>query len=254
MSGELLSGIDAGTLAALQGRWKHVRYLVEIGLASPVRLASHSQERETIDGDVYYPRSLSVSGIAWGQAHRVGCTIQLDNRDGALDAIAYGAEDVTDVEVTVILLVRSDENAAWEAPFAPLSGPVEEVDGEDGVSINIKLSAMAGSNRRGGLRELNPSCGHMYKGQLCQYAGAEATCDRTFATCDARGNAVHFGGLRFAPAAGDVIQLGAAQPQVVPGTGSTSPYYPAPPTPPSDGSGLTFEADRIVRPDPRETL
>ena len=37
-------------------------------------------------------------------------------------------------------------------------------------------------------------CQHVYKGGECQYAGAETFCDKTLATCQARGNQACYGG------------------------------------------------------------
>lgn len=227
MSSSVTKLMPAATLATLQKRYKCVRHILTMATTTP-QYWNDGDRKELDSGNVYLPRHFVVDGLTWGALDQAGAKVIIENRDSVISNASY-SEFLTGRLLTVGILVKDDWVDDWESVYEPISAEISDISGNAG-NATILLSGLAGLQRRSGLRQGDKYCRHVYKGRRCQYVGAELTCDRTFATCDGRGNAVHYGGHRWALTAGAVVRISAAGSQEIPGSSSTWQYQPGAPS------------------------
>jgi|GEM_PF-6196568 len=232
MSQSLSKNIPPSTLQVFQlERYPCYRHLLTIETSTVQRFCD-GPLREIEGGHAYFQRRFTVNDIAWGRLDQAGAKIVIDNRDSLISNLSY-SEYLTGKILTVGILVKAEWNDPWEPVYEPISAEIAEVSGTS-HSATILLSGLSGLQRRSLWRQGEKSCRHIYGGRRCTYPGPELNCDRTFATCDARGNGSRFGGWRFALEAGAVIKLSNTGSQQIPGSSSTSEYIPGPPAGDSD--------------------
>jgi phage-related protein len=123
------------------------------------------------------------------------------------EVIFYDNEDVFLLDDSSELLFEDDKGIYLEAFDSVIDGAVAIFDG---YVNNIQLTETEFSfdveRVLGGYSTLSPNttydvnCQWIFKDCRCQYAGAEAVCDKTFSACQARGNETRFGGYPSIPA------------------------------------------------------
>lgn len=229
MSGTISKEMPTATLATLQGRYPCIRHLITIDSTPPVYWAD-GPLFETDGVNTFTPRDFKVSDITWGKLDQAGAKIIIDNRDSAVSDISY-SQYLTTLTLTVGILVKDNWEDEWNAVYEPITAKISDASGTASTAT-LLLQGLNGFQHRSILKQGDIYCRHIYGpdgGLRCQYSGAELTCDRTRATCKARGNLLHFGGFSWAPQPGELIQIAPATSQQVPGSGSSSIYIPAPP-------------------------
>lgn len=221
MTASVTKQMPAATLATLQKRFKCVRMLLTIATATP-QYWNDGPLKELDSGNTYLPRGFAVDGLTWGSLDQAGARIVIENRDSVISNASYSGF-LTGRFLTVGILVKDAWPDDWEAVYEPISAEISDVSGS-AHNATLLLSGLTGLQRRSILRQGEKYCRHVYKGRRCQYAGVETGCDRTFATCDGYGNAVHFGGKRWALEPGAVIQISETGNQQLPGTRSSGQW------------------------------
>jgi len=197
-------GLTSAQISALQREAARVKIAVEIGTSTPLRYCT-GQEPVTISGAVYTPAVLTVSEVRVGALRSSEVRIAIADEDGSLSAAAYSG--VSGAPATVYLLVESDDGT-WSNPVELFSGRVAAVTLEDGVRLRLQVHGRVGLRWRVGLHEESRTCPLEFRGPLCQYSGADTTCERTWSDCASKGNTARFRGLRYAPEPGELIDLG----------------------------------------------
>jgi hypothetical protein len=232
MSELLAKSIDADTLVALQGRYAAIAILIEID-TSPATYWCSGPDVVVNASKTYTPRDFTVRGIQWGEARRASCTLITTNVDNAVSDLSYTAKLTDGYTLTVRILAKPRWEDAWEAVYTPFSAPIADVHGS-ADTVTIRASAQIGLHRSSAHAPMDIYCPYrVYKGTRCGYAGPELVCDRSWTTCNGRGNGARFGGHRFAPRPGQVIKIGAYGYQTVP----SDPYGGGTPLAPLSGGG-----------------
>jgi len=220
-----VKGLPSDLLSAMQADSADVKIAVRIGYSSPACYCSGA-DPVVIGGEPYEPRWLRVTGLPVEMGRAPNLRIEIDNRDGVPGSAAL-SEGLAGATVTVHWLVRP-EGAAWSQPHQVLSAPARRVRVTSKV-IAFEVSPEPDRRRRLGLMTAARTCGAVFKGRLCGYAGSEGWCDHTFARCSSLGNTERFLGFRWAPDPGTVIPLARSAVSVA---GGPAPHSPPPFAPP----------------------
>ena len=147
---------------------------------------------------LFQPRGMSFDSINYSMGNIVdNAILRLDNTDSVMTSIFIdGASQGEDANICISVLTSSGTEVGT---FNVFSGQVDawELE-EDEVRITIGTDFSNWSQKLPAYH--SSSCRwKVFKGDECQYAGAESWCDRTYARCNALGNTNNFGGFRWLP-------------------------------------------------------
>jgi len=148
----------------------------------------------------YEPRGIDGGVISYGGGQIVDqVNIELDNFDNYLTpAFVGGTPQGSSVSIDLALL--DSDNSIISNPVTLFMGEVGQwdINTEGVLSVTITNQFAQWSQTTLGLH--SASCRYqIFKGDYCQYSGAETHCDRTYTRCAALGNTANFGGYRWLP-------------------------------------------------------
>ncbi len=183
-------------------------WLVKLHLATPLYLTDCDQPI-VYDSHTFVPTPLKVEGVQADGASSAA--------NGGRLSIASGGPYWQPLLAEVAAGTRDFEVTLWEAWLDPSAfpSPVPDANGVRLVAVtrvegaewdrewaNFTLGPSADpALGRLPFREYAPTCTYRtFKGAQCGYAGAETTCDRSFARCTALSNTARFGGFTAMPA------------------------------------------------------
>ncbi len=178
-------------------------WLVKLGLASPLYLTDCDQPI-VYDTHTFTPTLLTVDGMQSDSSSSAG--------NGGRLALASGGTYWQPLLAAIAGGLRTFDVSVWEAwlDVAALPSPappanavrlagVTRVEAAEWDSEWLALTLGPSADPALGrlpFREYSTACTYRkYKGAQCGYTGSETTCDRTWATCLARGNNARFGGF-----------------------------------------------------------
>jgi len=200
--------LPSDLLTVLESSWRELRYLLEIDVSPALRICS-GLEPIVYDSNTYTPRGWKPSSITSGDPRSAGFSATIEDIEGDLETLAY-VQGWTDGRVATLYVLGSEDGETWATAWQPITAKILNAQGGH-VFFNFECRGSVGLFAHAGLKIGDSRCRHVYKGARCQYAGSEATCDRTFDACETRSggdNSEHFGGARLAPAPGTIINLG----------------------------------------------
>ena len=153
-----------------------------------------------LSGDLYQPRSFEVQNIRYSTAQVVDkATITLDNLDDFVTTAFVGG-DPQGASVVLSLVVLDDDNQPIGGDSTALFyGEVDDWKLQDGELSFGVVNAYARWPKKKTSRHPSSCRWGAFKDGDCKYAGADATCGRSYSDCIAKGNQANFGGFRWLP-------------------------------------------------------
>ncbi len=193
--------LPTGVSTAATAFGYRAHYAVEIALASPIRVTDCPQGL-TIGGDSYAYGSLGVGDA--GIDEHPALSILLANADNAITSVdlanlTIGALD--GIGVTVYEVHFSALGVQLDPVTLLANGAIVGYTADEAAIHLIVQSAVDTSAGMVG-RICTRSCGYVFKGARCGYAGAATSCAHSLAACTALSNTGRFGGYQTMPTLG----------------------------------------------------
>lgn len=160
-----------------------------------------------LGGVLYLQRPMELSVISYSLSRIVDtATLSIDNLDDLLTpAFASGLAQESPVAMHVVQFDANNQliGTPPDDHYTPFRGVIDAWNLAEGkVEITVVNDFVRWSQRTLNLH--SPSCRwKKFKGAECTYSGAEGWCDRSYARCEALGNAANFGGFRWLPSIED---------------------------------------------------
>ena len=218
-------GYSAAQLALIQAPNRRQKWALELELASSTLRYCTGQGAVSISGDVYYPGDFAATGMSVGDPRALSIGVSLDGRVSAMQAAYYGGEfDAADLALHWLLW---DFDASGWVLIDTWRAAVSETRSKWPI-IALTCRGSTGYNPGAIGSRGAKTCSNKYKGRLCQYAGALATCNKTRADCVAHSNEAHFRGYDQAPAPGTVVTIGSGGFVVAAAVGEVMTWNPNP--------------------------
>lgn len=178
--------------------------LVEIEDASPIYYTNWDVNVAVVIDSVFKvftPNAITATGLGQdGQRGGVeGGSIRLQNIDNVIGGVALGAGGMLGRRIQIWEGFQDPNGVAFEAAKKLFDGRADSCAwDEKWATINLVphdtpwiLLVPA--------HQFFTACVNKFKGSLCQYAGPDTTCDRTYAACQLKANTQNFNGFRFLP-------------------------------------------------------
>ena len=168
--------------------------LVQIDITgeSAIRLAQNTED-VSWDGETYSAWPMQLGEVQENLTGRTGTTtLKLSNVTRALEPYLQDHAGCVGAVVT-ITVVHSDHLAEATPVLSDVFTVLDAQSDENWVAFTIGGSEPF-SRRFPRDRYISTVCRHVFKGPLCLYAGADATCDHTLVDCKSKLNQVQYGG------------------------------------------------------------
>lgn len=155
--------------------------------------------------------NIKISNINWFYSQKLVDQVEqgdvlTNSRCVIEEIILTGNEDLVLLENSSTLLLENASSLCMEVINAVIGDPVNIFEG---FINNIKLTETEFSfdveRILGGYSAESPNttydvnCQWAFKDDRCRYSGGETSCDKTFSSCQARGNVIRFGGYPSIP-------------------------------------------------------
>lgn len=184
-------GVPSATLAAaLRVGVQKLVPLVQIVTRSGTVLAL-SDRRTMINGVTYLPRLINWSGIAWSiNGNNDAATFTFGNADSVWTELRKQVSlrrarvqfSLFDAQTNILLNLWSGYVREWSTDPASRAFSVVAQEGLFEMTLPYPT------------RQISRTCWKQFKSAWCPYAGALATCDKSWEQCVERGMTLHFGG------------------------------------------------------------
>lgn len=191
----------SGITSSLEKQKRKTVVLVEIEDGSPIRYTDWNRPiTETIEAAsrTFTPNKITVQGIKQDGTHGLeDASLTIQNVDNVIGGLALGADGVRGRRVQVWEGWYDTDTDTFQDALGLFDGRADAVT-FDRLTATIQLTAHDNPwiTIVPGAKFL-PTCFNKFKGPLCQYAGADTTCARSFTDCLSKTNTIHFNGFRF---------------------------------------------------------
>lgn len=193
------------------------RYAFLLKLSTPTRQCLTDADLPVVYGGATYSpsRALEVSNLTWASSGSevVSADVEIGNGDAAFGILVSGFVGTNRSPAAVLYLAWFDAAAQDMTVQAAHRLIVGRCDSPSWDSSRVTFSIVPpadGAAEKVPFRVYGTSCTYRkFKGGPCGYTGPAASCDRSYASCTALGNASRFGGFRYMPADGQRFQLNA---------------------------------------------
>lgn len=200
-------GLIASVLAAAQCQNQVARVMVEILSASPLRYTTwhpgvldSSQEPAVW----YTPRGMELGDLEHEELGGTVLELAIDDTDCVLYALDR-SEELTSLDLHLWLQVRDADAGPWKTVYDCTWRILDALTPAIGTAYQLTIGVGGGRHPRDCGIEGSRECPHDFKGVRCQYAGATASCNKTWTACAALANTAHFVGARRAAEPGETL-------------------------------------------------
>lgn len=192
-------------LAGFAAQKRSTYLLVDIDDATtPLRITNWDSEVSvTLDAvlRVFSANDVTASGI--GQDGQRGgmqdCSITIQNIDNVVAGMALGSEGMLGRHVRIWEGWLHPDSFSFLDAKKLFDGRADSISwDETSATINLVPHDTPWVLLVPG-HQFFTSCVNKFKGTLCQYAGADTDCERTYAACLLKTNTPNFNGFRFLP-------------------------------------------------------
>lgn len=186
-----ISPYSAAQLAELEKEAREVRIAVEIGTTTPIR---HCTGTDSIShsSNTYTPKAFRVRSMPVGGNVR----ISFEGPSGEMIATKFSEGTFGGLDLTLYQFLRQDDGSWLLVATRPFIiryctwNPREfVVYAKEETRVRRKMANSI----------VTAHCDLEFKGSLCQYAGADTRCLKTWDDCKSKANTQHFRGARYAP-------------------------------------------------------
>ena len=178
-------------------------YLIDIETATPKYL-TNADQKIYYESKVYVPWGMDFGGVEYSISPTVDkVSVDLDNTDEAFSQLMQTTE--LRGKRFLMRIAALDQNmGVIGAPVIPFDGILDTCRAK---KKNFKMDVfnhMILWKKKIPRRTHQPTCTWTFKDSVtCKYAGATATCDKSWEECVAMGNSLNFGGFRWLPSLAD---------------------------------------------------
>jgi hypothetical protein len=159
------------------------------------------------NGNLYTPRGYKLGTVSSSSARIVDAApLAIDNLDNLLTQPFVGGNPQGSPATIYQVAMDADYQLIGTYPDDHLvlfDGEIDDWRAPEG-NIEITITSDLAQWHQRTARMQSSSCSwRQFKGPECTYNGAETWCDRSYARCEALGNAANFGGERWLPSIED---------------------------------------------------
>lgn len=217
-------GLTSDQIAFLQRESTKIKVLIQVTDNNSVttRYCSGSTPYY-YKSNIFTPHAIRVSASSTGKIDVARATIEVCNRDDAFSKI-ISVKGLCGGTCKVFLAPIDLTLDAATSIITLVDGVISRCSiGDD---VKFEVSALNRGIKPSGLLRGSRMCGYVFKGPLCQYSGADTSCNRTLTDCNGtdtgstKSNELHFGGFIWALDAGESILVEGAPVQVQPASAS----------------------------------
>lgn len=173
-------------------------YLIDIELATPKYL-TNADQKIYYESKTYEPRGMDFGSVEYSISPTVDkVNVDIDNTDETFSQLLQTTE--MRGKRFLMQIAALDQNMAVIGTVIHFDGILDQINAK---KKNFKIDIynhMILWKKKVPRRTHQASCTWTFKDAVtCKYAGAQATCDKSYDQCLSYGNSINYGGFRFLP-------------------------------------------------------